>query len=161
MTKDNDNIILFPQNRIVEKNKTGPTEKNEEFSKALAREQTVKFIETAVDDMSIELLRKFYNMAIKTNKDSFTRDLALLVDMMRGLIYRDFNEKHPAQTLSDKMVTLKKNKDGVSSAAIDYSKVLNKKHKQHKPLSPDIKDEIKDVNDQAGLLFDGEDLNDD
>jgi hypothetical protein len=37
--------------------------------------------------------------------------------------------------------------------------LIHKKHKQHKPFSPDIKDELRDINDQAGM-FDGDDIND-
>jgi len=126
----------------------------------LELEQTKQFIEASVDDISIGLLRQFYNMAIKTNSELFTKDLALLVDMMRGLIYRDFNIKHPAQLLTDKLVTLNTLKDGSQSAKIDYTDLIQKKHKQHKPLSPDIKDELKDMNDMAGM-FEGEDIKDD
>jgi hypothetical protein len=154
----NDNIILFPTNKIVEKSTTGPV-KDDKFAKKLEQEQTKQFVETTVDDISIDLLRKFYNLAIKTNKDTFTKDLAVLVDVMRGLIYRDFDIKHPAQILSDKLVDLKTLKDGSQSAKIDYTDLIHKKHKQHKPFSPDIKDELRDINDQAGM-FDGDDIND-
>ena len=158
MTNKKDNIILFPTNRIVEKSTTGPV-KDDKFAKKLEQEQTKQFVETTVDDISIDLLRKFYNLAIKTNKDTFTKDLAVLVDVMRGLIYRDFDIKHPAQILSDKLVDLKTLKDGSQSAKIDYTDLIHKKHKQHKPFSPDIKDELRDINDQAGM-FDGDDIND-
>jgi hypothetical protein len=156
--KKTDNIILFPTNKIVEKSTTGPV-KDDKFAKKLEQEQTKQFVETTVDDISIDLLRKFYNLAIKTNKDTFTKDLAVLVDVMRGLIYRDFDIKHPAQILSDKLVDLKTLKDGSQSAKIDYTDLIHKKHKQHKPFSPDIKDELRDINDQAGM-FDGDDIND-
>ena len=159
MNKKSDNIILFPTNRIVEKSTTGPV-KDDKFAKKLEQEQTRQFVETTVDDISIDLLRKFYNLAIKTNRDSFTKDLAVLVDVMRGLIYRDFDIKHPAQVLSDKLVDLKTLKDGSQSAKIDYTDLIQKKHKQHKPLSPDIKDELRDMKDMANM-FEGEDLKDD
>ena len=158
MKKNNDNIILFPTNRVVEKSTTGPV-KDDKFAKKLKEEQTRQFIETSVDDISINILRQFYNMAIKTNKTAFTKDLAMVVDMMRGLVYRDFDIKHPAQALSDKLVELKTLKDGSQSAKIDYTSLMDKKHKPHKPLSPDIKDELKDINDQAGM-FEGDELND-
>jgi hypothetical protein len=158
VNKKTDNVILFPTNKIVEKSTTGPV-KDDKFTKKLQEEQTRQFVETSVDDMSINLLRQFYNMAIKTNKTTFTKDLAMVVDMMRGLVYRDFDIKHPAQALSDKLVELKTLKDGSQSAKIDYSSLMDKKHKQHKPFSPDIKDELRDINDQAGM-FDGDDLND-
>jgi hypothetical protein len=151
-----DNIIMFPTNKIVDKTTSGP-QKDDKAIKKIQEEQTKQFVETSVDDISINLLRNFYNLAIKTNTTAFTKDLALLVDMMRGLVYRDFDIKHPAQSLSDKIVELKVNKDGSQSAKIDYSSVIDKKHKQHKPLSPDIKDELKDINDQAGM-FEGDDI---
>jgi len=159
VTDKKDNIILFPKNRIVEKSTTGQ-QKDDKFQKKLAQEQTKQFVETSVDDISINLLRQFYNMAVKTNRDSFTKDLAILVDVMRGLIYRDFDIKHPAQVLSDKLVTLSNLKDGSQSAKIDYTSLIEKKHKQHKPLSPDIKDELRDMNDMAGM-FEGDDIKDD
>ena len=149
---------MFPTNRIVEKSTTGP-QKDDKFAKKLEQEQTRQFVETTVDDISIDLLRKFYNLAVKTNRDSFTKDLAILVDVMRGLIYRDFDIKHPAQVLADKLVDLKTLKDGSQSAKIDYTSLIEKKHKQHKPLSPDIKDELRDMNDMAGM-FDGENIDD-
>jgi hypothetical protein len=50
-------------------------------------------------------------MGIKTDHVLLLRDLALVIDSIRGLIYRDFNKSHPAQRLADKMVTVN-NKNG-------------------------------------------------
>ena len=60
-------------------------------------------------------------MGIKTERGEFTKDLAMLVDTMRGLIYRDFNIKHPSQVLAEKMVELKVLKRRwTQSARINY-----------------------------------------
>ena len=142
MTKDKDlsNVIPFPKNRIVEKSTTGP-KKDQKFLDELHKQQTKEFVETSVDEISMNLLKRLYDLAIKTDKKSFTKDLAMLVDVMRGLIYRDFNMKHPSQVLSEKMVDLKTNRDGSQSARINYDMF----HKgKSKPLSKDIKDELKD-----------------
>ena len=56
----------------------------------------------------------------RQRRKSFTKDLAMLVDVMRGLIYRDFNMKHPSQVLSEKMVELRTTKDGTQSVRINY-----------------------------------------
>ena len=142
LTKDKDfsNVILFPKNRIVEKSTAGP-KKNQKFLDEIHKQQTKEFVETSVDDISMGLLKQLYNMAIKTEKNSFTKDLAMLVDVMRGLIYRDFGMKHPSQVLSEKMVELKLNKDGSKSARIDYD--IFKKGKTV-PLNPTVKEELKD-----------------
>ena len=142
LTKDKDlsNVIPFPKNRIVEKSTTGP-KKDQKFLDELHRQQTKEFVETSVDDIAINLLKKFYDLAIKTEKPTFTRDLAMLVDIMRGLIYRDFNMKHPSQVMAEKMVELKVLKDGSQSARINYD-IFNKG--KTVPLNPDVKDELKD-----------------
>ena len=142
LTKDKDlsNVIPFPKNRIVERSTAGP-KKDQKFLDELHRQQTKEFVETSVDDISLGLLKRFYDLAIKTERPSFTKDLAMLVDVMRGLIYRDFGMKHPSQVLSEKMVELKTLKDGSKSARIDYD--IFKKGKTV-PLNPSVKEELKD-----------------
>jgi hypothetical protein len=142
LTKDKDlsNVIPFPKNRIVEKSTTGP-KKDQKFLDELHRQQTKEFVETSVDEISMNLLKRFYDLAIKTEKPTFTKDLAMLVDVMRGLIYRDFNMKHPSQVLSEKMVELRILKDGSQSARINYDVF---KRGKTVPLGPEVKEELKD-----------------
>ena len=148
---DKDNIILFPTNRI-KNHETVKHPVDEKEHKRLVDEQTKEFVEGNVDDIAYQLLDKFVAMGIQTNRLTFTADLALVIDAIRGLVYRDFGKKHPAQQLTDKMVTLNtsgKNK----SARLDYSKVLDVKHRPHKPLSKDVEDEVRDLSDMADIHF--------
>ena len=144
MTNKDDykNVIPFPTNRIVEKSTAGPKKEDQKFLDQMHKQQTKEFVETSVDDMSLSLLKSFYNMGIKTDRGEFTKDLAMLVDTMRGLIYRDFNIKHPSQVLSEKMVELKVNRDGGQSARINYD--IFHKGKTTRPFSKDLKEELKD-----------------
>ena len=146
---DNENVISFPSDRIVEKRDVLQDPKVVE---KMRLQNTKNFVETAVDDISMNLLRNFVDLAMKTNQPSFTKDLALLVYVMRGMIYRDFGLSHPAQRLSDKMVDLKTNRNGTLSAKIDYSKVIEDVIIKSKPISTNIKDELKDLNDTAGFF---------
>ena len=146
---DNENVISFPSDRIVEKRDVLQDPKVVE---KMRLQNTKNFVETAVDDISMNLLRNFVDLAMKTNQPSFTKDLAVLVDVMRGMIYRDFGLDHPAQKLSDKMVDLKTNRNGTLSAKIDYSKVLDIPLKTPRPISTNIKDELQDLNDTAGFF---------
>ena len=142
MAKDKDgaDIIPFPANRIVERSTAGPR-KDKAFLDKIHKQQTKEFVETSVDEISLNLLKRFYDLAIKTEKPSFTKDLAMLVDIMRGLIYRDFNMKHPSQIMAEKMVELKTLRDGTQSARINYD--IFKKGKTV-PLIPEVKEELKD-----------------
>ena len=150
-----DNIIQFPANRIVEKSTAGPR-KDDKFAKRIQQKQTKEFVETAVDDISMNLLRQLYDLAIKTDKNTFTKDLAMVVDMIRGLVYRDFDMVHPAQKLSDKLVQVKGEKGSALSARIDYSSVIDKPVKTNKPLSKDVKEDLNNLNDST--LFEGDNL---
>ena len=150
-----DNIIQFPANRIVEKSTAGPR-KDDKFAKRIQQKQTKEFVETAVDDISMNLLRQLYDLAIKTEKNTFTKDLAMVVDMIRGLVYRDFDMVHPAQKLSDKLVQVKGEKGSALSARIDYSSVIDKPVKTNKPLSKDVKEDLNNLNDST--LFEGDNL---
>lgn len=156
---EDEKVIYFPTDKIVNKEKI-LQQNDTKFAEKLKTEQTKNFVETAVDDISMNLLRQFSDLAMKTSQPSFTKDLALLVDVMRGMIYRDFDMKHPAQVLSDKMVVLKINRSGSLSAKIDYSTVLDKSMSTSKPISSDIKKELKDLNDTAGFFEPDGDLDD-
>ena len=155
MADDKDKIILFPQNRIVNKRTKELSEQRrkmgEKVAKEIQKQQTKKFVETAVDDISMNLLKSFVDLAMKTNDPNFTKDLALLVDVMRGMIYRDFKMPHPAQKLADKMVKLKTNQAGTVSAKLNYAEVLDKPA-MTKPISKDMNKELKDVNDTLGFF---------
>ena len=161
----NDKIIHFPTNRIVTQRSRELDEQRKKQTdkvlKEIEKQQTKKFVETAVDDISMGLLRQFVDLAIKTEKPSFTKDLALLVDVMRGMIYRDFNLPHPAQLLSDELVDLKTSRNNNVTAKIDYTKVLKTNIKPSKPISTDVKNELNDLNNSIqGVQFDGDEIDD-
>tara|TARA_A200000159_G_scaffold100994_1_gene93699 strand:+ start:2907 stop:3383 length:477 start_codon:yes stop_codon:yes gene_type:complete len=156
---DNDNILFFPDNKV--KRRVEEQEQNKEYAKELKRKQTRDFVETLVDDLGFELLKKFVDNGINTKEINFTKDLAIVIDTIRGLVYRDFDMAHPAQLLSEKMVNLKINKDGnFRTAKITYDMFLNKPKAPTTGLSKDIKKEL-DYLRQGGDMFEGDfDLDD-
>ena len=149
---DKDNIILFPLNKI--KDKAAAMAADPKQHKKIVDEQTKEFVEGNVDEIAYYLLDKMVAMGIRTQALSFTTDLALTIDTIRGMIYRDFGKRHPAQDLADKMVTVRTDPTGnKKSARLNYSEVLGMKHKEHKPLSQDIEEELKDLSDMGGVHF--------
>jgi hypothetical protein len=140
-----ENVILFPTERIVNRETAKPDAKAGEKVRV---DRTKEFVEGNVDEIAMNMLRQFVEMAMKTEKPEFTKDLGLVVDILRGMIYRDFDVEHPAQRLADKIVDVKMTRFG-PQVWIDYNRVLPQEtqHKPHKPLSNDIKEEIKRRND--------------
>ena len=84
---EDEKIIHFPTERIVNQRTRELDEQRRKMGDKLAKEiqkqQTKNFVETAVDDISMNLLKNFVDLAMKTNQPQFTKDLALLVDVMR------------------------------------------------------------------------------
>lgn len=156
---NDEKIIQFPTNKIKRNVQSPGSKEDLQFRKRIEKEQTKKFIETTVDSISLDLIRRFVNLAVKTNNVSFLKDLALLVDVMRGLLYRDFSLNHPAQRLVDKMVTVVPNQ-GEQVAKIDYSKVLEFKKKSSKPLNEDVANELNDLYNGSDMFESDMDLDD-
>ena len=137
-------IILFPTERIVNK---ATAKQDPKAGEKVRLDRTKEFVEGNVDEIAMGILRHFVEMAMKTDKPEFTKDLGLLVDILRGMIYRDFEVEHPSQKLADKIAKVQMTRFG-PQVVIDYNKVLPEfNHKPHKPLNKDIKDEIKWTND--------------
>ena len=137
----NDNIILFPTDRIKNKENTGV--KDTKFQKRVEKEQTNKFIESAVDDIALKLLHNFVDLAMKTQSETFTKDFSFLVDVLRSTIKRDFGLNHIVQKMVDNSVELKIDRQNNQMARINYEKLSDMSFKKKtKPLSNDINDEL-------------------
>lgn len=139
-------VILFPTNRIVNKSKTG--KKDEKFSKEIEKQQTIQFVESAVDDFALNLLHKCVDLAMKTNTPQFTKDFSYVVDAMRSMIKRDFGLNHVVQKIVNNTVQIDTSPKGEQIARIDYSKIYDTKAKTVKQIS-DITDEA----DDGGIEF--------
>ena len=136
-----DNIILFPLDKIKNKAKVGPT--NNKFTERVAKEQTNKFVETAVDEIALKLLHNFVDLAMKTQSETFTKDFSFLVDVLRSTIKRDFGLNHIVQKMVDRSVELKVDRNNNTMARINYENLQNMAFKSKtKPISNDVNDEL-------------------
>jgi len=154
VSNDKDNIILFPEARIVRKTqpKTVKEKEQEKINEKIKFKQYKEFIEGNVDEISVGLLHRLVDMGIRTTNENFLRDLAMMIDCMRGLIYRDFGMYHPAQTLTDKIVSLGISDNGPKKAKLEYSKVI--KNAPSSKLGENIEEEVD--NQQYDNMFDFE-----
>ena len=114
------------------------------FQNELRKEQTIKFVETAVDDIALKLLHNFVDLAMKTQSETFTKDFSFLVDVLRSTIKRDFGMNHIVQKMVDKSVELKVDRNNNQMARINYEKLTRYESfkKKTKPLSNDVNDEL-------------------
>ena len=139
---DYENVILFPENKIAKKR----VDVDPKAQEKMRDYQAAKFVETATDEIGLDLIRRFVQMGLDTKQDVFTKDLAMSMDAVRGLLYRQFNIAHPIQKVVDYAVKLKMNKKGVVTARIEYANMSDEITMTTRPLNKDVSDELNDRN---------------
>ena len=123
MSKDKDNIIPFPGTKVDTKSES-IDKLNDEL---LMQKEEVEMIESTIDEVAIDLIRRLVDIGIDINKKEFYGDLAMITELVRGLIYRDFKREHLATVLIDKIIDIQYNERGEVQPVINYSRVLEQK----------------------------------
>ena len=101
MSKDKDNVIPFPGTKVDTKDTIDKL--NDEL---LMQKEEVEMIESTIDEVAIDLIRRLVDIGIDINKKEFYGDLAMITELVRGLIYRDFKREHLATVLIDKIIDI-------------------------------------------------------
>ena len=112
-------VIQFPTSRIVRRAPPLPklTERQEE------EQQVVKFIEELTEQLSMTILAMCQENVVHMKGDNFLRDLAVVVESLKSLLYRDFGKGHPMQKVTDTLTQIITLKTGQRITDINYSKL--------------------------------------
>ena len=123
-------LIPFPIKRIIRKNPT-PQSVETESKKKKAKENY--FIEQLAEEIVLHIIHVLQDNAVRMKDEAFLRDLAVIIESIKSLIYRDFGRRHKMQAISDALATIKKLPDGKQVTDLDYSKIfVSKKPKVDK-----------------------------
>ena len=123
-------LIPFPTKRIIRKNPT-PQSVETEAKKKKAKENY--FIEQLSEEIVLHIIHVLQDNAVRMKDEAFLRDLAVIIESIKSLIYRDFGRRHKIQAISDALATIKKLPDGKQVTDLDYSKIfVSKKPKVDK-----------------------------
>ena len=119
-------LIPFPTKRIIRKNPT-PQSVETEAKKKKAKENY--FIEQLSEEIVLHIIHVLQDNAVRMKDEAFLRDLAVIIESIKSLIYRDFGRRHKMQAISDALATIKKLPDGKQVTDLDYSKIFVSKKK--------------------------------
>ena len=123
-------LIKFPAHRVVHNN-NNPT--RPELTEDEARQiKEDKFVEQITESLILDIIHVLQENVVDTKTDVFLRDLAIVIESIKGLLKRDFGRKHPMQTISDSIAKIHTLKDGRKVTDINYSKIIAKKQKESK-----------------------------
>ena len=114
-------LIPFPTKRIIRKNPT-PQSVETEAKKKKAKENY--FIEQLSEEIVLHIIHVLQDNAVRMKDEAFLRDLAVIIESIKSLIYRDFGRRHKMQAISDAIATIKKLPDGKQVTDLDYSKIF-------------------------------------
>ena len=115
------NVIPFPAKRILRRQPT--TQQKESESKRRKAKENY-FIEQLSEEIVLHMIHVLQDNAVKMKDDTFLRDLAVIIESIKSLIYRDFGRVHKMQAISDALATIKKLPDGKQVTDLDYSKIF-------------------------------------
>ena len=114
-------LIQFPVKRIIRKQ---PTPKQVDSESKRKKAQENYFVEQLSEEIVLHMIHVFQDHAIKMKDDKFLRDLAVIIEAIKSLIYRDFGRVHKMQAISDTLATIKNLPDGKQVTDLDYSKIF-------------------------------------
>ena len=123
-------LIKFPTHRVVHNN---PNPIRPELSEEEARQiKEDKFVEQITESLILDIIHVLQENVVDTKTDVFLRDLAIVIESIKGLLKRDFGRKHPMQTIADSIAKIHTLKDGRKVTDLNYSKLMTKKQKENK-----------------------------
>ena len=122
-------LIKFPAHRVVYNNDPIRPELSEEEARQIKED---KFVEQITESLILDIIHVLQENVVDTKTDVFLRDLAIVIESIKGLLKRDFGRKHPMQTISDSIAKIHTLKDGRKVTDINYSKIIAKKQKESK-----------------------------
>ena len=113
-------VIQFPTSRIVRR----PPKVSPRLTDKQEKDQQVhKFIEELTEQLSMTILAICQENVVHMKGESFLKDLAVVIEALKSLLYRDFGKAHPMQKLTDTLTQIITLKTGQRITDINYSKL--------------------------------------
>ena len=133
-------LIKFPAHRVVHNNSNHiRPELSEEEARQIKED---KFVEQITESLILDIIHVLQENVVDTKTDVFLRDLAIVIESIKGLLKRDFGREHPMQTISDSIAKIHTLKDGRKVTDINYSKIIAKKQKENKKDTEERQQEL-------------------
>ena len=90
-----DNILKFPQDRVIRK-----VAQNSNEEKETVQRNKAKFVERILDHYGIALINKLAFHGFDPEDDKFMYDYIFTMETLRSCLYRNVGLSHPLQQLS-------------------------------------------------------------
>ena len=124
-------IIPFPVQR-----KPINIEPDPKIKQALEDIKIKQFVEKLTEELTMDILSVLQENVVDVKSDFFIRDIAMVVESIKSLLYRDFGKKYKMQDITDIITNIMVTKQGQKLTNINYDKIKRpvKKENKEKPI---------------------------
>ena len=113
-------LIEFPAGRVVRK----PPPISPRLTEKQEKDQQVhKFVEELPEQLSMTILAICQENVVHMKGEGFLRDLAVVVESLKSLLFRDFGKNHPMQKVTDALTNIITLTNGKRITDINYSRL--------------------------------------
>tara|TARA_B110001454_G_scaffold187848_1_gene185450 strand:+ start:369 stop:776 length:408 start_codon:yes stop_codon:yes gene_type:complete len=124
-------LVKFPSHKVRKPKTDLATKQTKE--KAQEIKENI-FIEQIVEGLTLNLIHTLQENGVDMKKETFLRDLAIIIEATKSAIKRDFGKNHPMQAITDALAKISTLPNGNQVTDLNYGKVfVTKKQKVVKP----------------------------
>ena len=114
-------IIPFPIKRVASKPAADP-----QIKQALEDIKIKQFVEKLTEELSMDILAVLQENVVDIKSDNFIRDIAMVIESIKSLLYRDFGKRHKHQDITDTICSILQSQNGQKLTNINYDKIKRK-----------------------------------
>jgi len=154
MTKEKDNLIIFPK---IKKN-TPKVKISEKKQKEIKDLQCKIFVSKQIETLQDELFKHFNENSIQVDRVEFQKDFAMVMESLKALLYRDFQLPHNLHKVTDKIakpfsvdgkLLNKQTEKLMSHVQMDYRDIIFKDKVKTTDLNPETLKKLKELLSKA------------
>ena len=89
----------------------------------IAMQQDMQFAEELTRSLMVQMIHTMSENGIDVGAKSFIRDMAMVISMVNGSIYRDMEMEHITQKFMEEYVDININEDNVFETEVDFETI--------------------------------------
>jgi hypothetical protein len=89
----------------------------------IAMQQDIQFAEELTQSLMVQMIHTMSENGIDVGAKSFIRDMAMVISMVNGSIYRDMEMEHITQKFMEEYVDININEDNIFETEVDFETI--------------------------------------
>ena len=87
-------------------------------------EQNLHFAEELTQSLMVQMIHTMSENGIDVGEKEFIRDMAMIIEMVKGSIYRDMGLDHPTHMFMEEYVDIIINEDNTFETEVDFDTII-------------------------------------